>query len=260
MRHGDAGDVQDYMELSESRPASPTRALMESFDIVDVGRYELSPTTVALGARGFRVGPRPPSDLRAYNDFIDWVMFLISTGRTWGVFVPLSSRTWSRAERPRVRTAQVPWGLDPSDSDTMAANVLMRTLLAVCHTVRGSQRRHPRWGQWWCACAGSTSLAWAVPDWPLPFSDAVILCDSHPTGPLRGSTTPGASALQQTGASQNLSRSAPGAMRRMQWRGSPPAHRRAARPPRRCRRAHRRCRPLVGIRSACLGIPANARR
>jgi len=72
MRHGQSGDAQDFLELAAALPASPTRALMETFDILDLGRHHPSTVTRNLAVRGFRAGPRPPADPRAFREFLDW--------------------------------------------------------------------------------------------------------------------------------------------------------------------------------------------
>ena len=102
MRHGESGDVQDFMELAASLPASPARALMETFDILDLGRHCPASPTSTSALRGFRLGPRPPTDLHAHSEFLDWVLYLIAAGRVFlgGVIIPLPSSSWAPAERP----------------------------------------------------------------------------------------------------------------------------------------------------------------
>jgi len=81
MRYGESGDVQDFMELAAALPASPARALLETFDIIDLGSDCPASPTSTLALRGFRLGPRPPTALRARSEFFDWVLYLIAAGR-----------------------------------------------------------------------------------------------------------------------------------------------------------------------------------
>ena len=165
----------DSVDVETPCTPSPTRILVERFDILELCCGKTAPLLSACSAHGLRCGPRIDFavfrgwDLRD-DRVVDWIFFLIKNRRVRYVHSGIPWTTFSIARFPRFRTRALPWGIDPSCPVTAQGNDLLRLILGVlflCARVGiAASHEHP-----------SSAFSWQISAWDtlLSFPHSKIL-------------------------------------------------------------------------------------
>ena len=112
----------------DCRAASPARPIAFRYDFLEVFAGASKITSI-LAARGYVCGP--PLDLSRSPEYdltkihvISWLTFLVGEGRLHAFFLSPPCTSFSIMRRPRLRSAEEPFGFDTSDPQTRTGTEL----------------------------------------------------------------------------------------------------------------------------------------
>ena len=121
----------------EPKTCIPNRPLAYSFEFLELfsGASKITKYASALG-----IPCGPPLDLDASPEFdlsqarvLEWITWLIAERKLLGIFMGPPCTTFSIMRRPRLRSAQVPYGFDTSDPQTLMGNTLALRSCQIMH-------------------------------------------------------------------------------------------------------------------------------
>ena len=123
---------EDDFALPDVPLVSPTRLLVEVFDLLEICCGPGAPLSHAFAKQNLRSGPRINVKAHSFWDSTNekvfaWVLFLLRNRRVRHFHSGVPCTTFSLALCPKLRSKGCPWGFDPKETRTSFGNFMMQS-------------------------------------------------------------------------------------------------------------------------------------